>query len=395
MCRPLGNRERPGAFRGMTGVAASAASKGRIGKGRRKRRRHNSPATRRASMASALALMVFAACIDNAAPAGAASPTPPDPATAQAKPASPIEIRAVRDTPEAAARIFGALLTRHARQDKLPLQTDDATAGGDYTLRGALGAGQGLEGVYLIAVIDLHGKGDVRLHRVVTEARATGRATVKPASDGGDIAGSNVWQRVRQEDMERLAAESMARLTNWYEANREAPAAPAANMVAMDAPTGHEADDDALETGSIRPDLPDTTPDGKGGPGQRLAAASPFRIDVAPAPGDGDRALTAAMEEALSEKLKDRLKEMTGGPYKVTGEVVTASRNDGQTDVSIRWVLTGPQGTALGEVRQNRAVEAAAIAGRWGPLADQAARAAAEGILKLIAPARDKMAAQG
>lgn len=395
MCRSLGNRERPGAFRGMTGVAASAASKGRIGKGRSKRRRHNSPAMRRASMASALALMVFVACIDNAAPAGAASATPPDPAAAQAKPAPPIEIRAVRDTPEAAAQIFGTLLTRHARQDKLPLETDDATAGGDYTLRGALGAGQGLEGVYLIAVIDLHGKGDVRLHRVVAEARATGRVTARPASDGGDGAISSVWQRIRQEDMERLAAESMARLTNWYEANREAPAAPAASMVAMDAPTGNEADDDALVTGSIRPDLPDATPDGKGGPGQRLAAASPFRIEVAPAPGNGDRALTAAMEKALSEKLKDRPEDMKDGPYKVTGEVVTASRKGGQTDVSIRWVLTGPQGTVLGEVRQNRAVEAAAIAGRWGPLADQAARAAAEGILKLIAPARDKMAAQG
>ncbi|MAB13750.1 hypothetical protein [Parvibaculum sp.] len=378
-------------------MAVSAASKGRIGKGRRKRHRHNSPATRRASMASALALMVFAACIDNAAPAGAASPTPPDAATAQTKSSDPVEIRAVRDTPEAAAQIFSTLLTRQARQDKLPLEADDAAAGGDYTLRGALGAGQGLEGVYLIAVIDLHGKGDVRLHRVVTEARATGPAAVKPASQGGDGAGSaqsNVWQRVRQEDMERLASESMARLSHWYEANREAPATAAASMVAMKAPAGNDADD-ALVTGSIRPDLPDTTPDGKGGPGQRLASASPFRIDVAPAPGDGDRALTAAMEKALSEKLKGRLADMTGGPYKVTGEVVTASRNDGQTDVSIRWVLTGPQGTKLGEVRQSRAVKAAAIAGRWGPLADQAARAAAEGILKLIAPTPDKIAAQG
>jgi hypothetical protein len=164
--------------------------------------------------------------------------------------------------------------------------------------------------------------------------------------------------------MERLASESMARLSHWYEANREAPATAAASMVAMKAPAGNDADD-ALVTGSIRPDLPDTTPDGKGGPGQRLASASPFRIDVAPAPGDGDRALTAAMEKALSEKLKGRLADMTGGPYKVTGEVVTASRNDGQTDVSIRWVLTGPQGTKLGEVRQSRAVKAAAIAGRW------------------------------
>lgn len=394
MCRPLAKRERSGTFRGMTGVAASAASKSRIAKGRTKRRRHNSPATRRTSMASALALMVFAACIDNAAPAGAASPTPPNTASVQKEPAAgPVDIRAVRDTPEAAAQIFGALLTRQAGQDKLPLDT--GTSQGDYTLRGALGAGQGLEGVYLIAVIDLHGKDDVRLHRVVTEARATGQTGAKDASDGGSAARSGAWKRVRQEDMERLAAESMARLAQWYEANREPPAHPAASMVAANAATGNEADDDALVTGSIRPDLPATTPDGKGGPGQRLAAASPFRIDVAPAPGDGDRALTAAMKKALSEQLKDRLEDMPGGPYKLTGEVVTASRDDGQTDVSIRWVLTGSQGTTLGEVRQTRAVEAAAIAGHWGPLADQAARAAAEGILKLIVPSQGKMAAQG
>ena len=101
------------------------------------------------------------------------------------------------------------------------------------------------------------------------------------------------------------------------------------------------------------------------------------------------------MEKALAERLKERPEEMTDGPYKVTGEVVTASRNDGQTDVSIRWVLKGPQGKTLGEVRQNRAVAAAAIAGHWGPLAEQAARAAAEGILKLMAPAGPAKAAQG
>lgn len=344
-------------------------------------------------MASALALMVFVACVDNAAPAGAASPTPQNAATAQANPAAPIRIRAVRDTPEAAAQIFGTLLAREARQDKLPLDAD--TARGDYTLRGALGAGQGLEGVYLIAVLDLHGKEDTRLHRVVTEARATGPAAAQAASHDGQGAGAAVWERVRQQDMERLAAESVARLAQWYAANRKTPARSATSMVATNAPAGDEAGDDALITGSIRPDLPVTTPDGKGGPGQRLAAASPFRIDVAPAPGDGDRALTSAMEKALAERLKERPEEMTDGPYKVTGEVVTASRNDGQTDVSIRWVLKGPQGKTLGEVRQNRAVAAAAIAGHWGPLAEQAARAAAEGILKLMAPAGPAKAAQG
>ena len=66
MCRPLRDRAH---FRGMIGVAASTAGKKKTG---RKPRKHNSPGVRRVSMASAMALMVFAACIDNAAPAGAA-----------------------------------------------------------------------------------------------------------------------------------------------------------------------------------------------------------------------------------------------------------------------------------------------------------------------------------
>ena len=360
---------------------------GKVKTGTKKRKR-NSPATRRVSMASAFALMVFAACIDNAAPAGAASssPAPQQAAKAVAKPASPIEIRPVRDAPEAATRLFGNLLARQAQKDKLPLESGNE-GGPDYTLRGALGAGRGLEGAYLIAVIDLHGKDGARLHRVVTEARATGHATATAAA-ASETPNSDVWPQVRKEDMERLAAESTARLARWLEANRQAPAA--SSMVAAKAPARDDGDA-PLTTGSIRPDLPDTTPGGMGSPAQRLAAASPFHVDVAPAPGDGDRALTSAMEKALTDKLKD----MPGGPYKVTGEVVTASRNDGLTDVAIRWVLTGPRGKKLGEVRQTRAVKAAAIAGRWGNLADEAAGAAADGILKLIPPAPAKKAAQG
>ena len=368
----------------MIGVAASTAGKKKTG---RKRRKHNSPGVRRVSMASAMALMVFAACIDNAAPAGAASPITPPQQTAEApaKPATPISIRPVRDAPETAAETFGNLLTRQARNDKLPLETlakDDE----GYTLRGALGAGRGLEGAYLIAVIDLHGRDGMRLHRVVTEARATGNATA------GQDGKTNIWGLVREDDLERLAAESMARLSRWIEANRKMPANSAASLVAAAGSGNDTTDPDAsLVTGSIRPDLPNTTPDGKGGPGQRLAAASGVRIDVAPAPGDGDRALTAAMKKALGNKLND----LPGGPYKVSGEVVTASRDDGLTDVSIRWVLTGPKGTTLGEVRQSRAVKASAIAGRWGNLADQAAGAAATGILKLVQPGPTKTAAQG
>ena len=362
----------------MIGVAASAKG---TGKGRKAKR--SSPATRRASMASALALMVFAACIDNAAPAGAASPTPHQAAKIAEKPAGPVVISPVRDTPEREATIFSDLLARHAKDEKLPLLGEGGT---DYTLRGALGAGQGLEGAYLIAVIDLHGKGDIRLHRVVTEARTTGHI---PQNANPATPGDTVWRQVRPGDLERLAAESAARLARWVEANREAPAKPATPMVA--ARESGDGQAQGLVTGSIGPSLPLAM----GGPTEQLADASAFRIEVAPAPGDGDRALTAAMEKALNGRLKETAKDIPGGPYKVKGDVVTASRNDGLTEVSIRWVLTGPKGNTLGEVRQTRAVSAASIAGRWGNLADQAANAAADGIMKLITPAPAAKAAQG
>ena len=119
-----------------------------------------------------------------------------------------------------------------------------------------------------------------------------------------------------------------------------------------------------------------------------------FAISVGPAPGDGAGALTRALDAQLKERAEST-PWLDAQNFSIEGRITTSSRNDGRTDVSIHWLVKSAEGARLGEIHQKNALDAARIASRWGDVAETAARAAADGVIAVLQPAPDRIAANG
>jgi hypothetical protein len=109
-------------------------------------------------------------------------------------------------------------------------------------------------------------------------------------------------------------------------------------------------------------------------------------VSVAGAPGDGERALSAALVKRLSAAGVKGVMQFTQGAYSVEGIVKVGEAARGRQNVRIDWTVFAPDGTTLGGVVQTRIVRRGSLDRRWGPAADAAARAATNEILALLRP---------
>ena len=102
------------------------------------------------------------------------------------------------------------------------------------------------------------------------------------------------------------------------------------------------------------------------------------------APGDGSKSLAAAIQRELSGKgiaVSERAKP---GAYRVEGSVVVGQAEGGKQPIQIEWLVRDPQGKKLGTVSQKNEIAEGSLDGPWGKVADQAAGAAVQGIVKLL-----------
>jgi hypothetical protein len=121
----------------------------------------------------------------------------------------------------------------------------------------------------------------------------------------------------------------------------------------------------------------------------RPTAASPKSagVIVAPvsgAPGDGQRSLTTALKKRLYAggiKLANGTAENV---YTVKGSVVLSDASGGKQSIRIDWLVLDPSGKRLGTVSQQNTIPRGSLNGPWGAIADAAAGAAADGIIKLL-----------
>jgi hypothetical protein len=119
------------------------------------------------------------------------------------------------------------------------------------------------------------------------------------------------------------------------------------------------------------------------------AAPSPKSagVIVAPvsgAPGDGQRSLTTALKKRLYAggiKLANGVAENV---YTVKGSVVLSDASGGKQSIRIDWLVLDPSGKRLGTVSQQNTIPRGSLNGPWGAIADAAAGAAADGIIKLL-----------
>lgn len=240
----------------------------------------------------------------------------------------------------------------------------------DYTLRGYIVAAKDKSGTKISYIWDVTDQSGKRVNRITGEEAVAGNASKDPwasitptvaQSISGKAASSFVAWLQTQGSQGAVASNSSSGQPAGVGAN-EAPRAPAAKKAASAQVSSSTA------TGSIGRD-------------EQVAALVPA---VTGAPGDGSKSLAAAIQRELSGKGVTVSERAAPGTYRVEGTVVMGKAEGGKQPISIEWLVRDPQGKKLGTVSQKNEIAEGSLDGAWGKVADQAAGAAVQGIVKLL-----------
>jgi hypothetical protein len=117
------------------------------------------------------------------------------------------------------------------------------------------------------------------------------------------------------------------------------------------------------------------------------AAHWPPKIYIAPAtgaPGDGNRALPAALSAVLQGEGLPLARDRAHSDYTVTPIVTIAIGPTDTDDVSVDWHISSARGAGLGDIRQSNEMPKGVLDHGWGETAYDIASAAAEGLLEAL-----------
>lgn len=108
-------------------------------------------------------------------------------------------------------------------------------------------------------------------------------------------------------------------------------------------------------------------------------------ITVTCATGDGNTSLKDAVIKELATNGVG-VAEQPARAYRVEGVVALGPAKDGMQPIHIDWTVRNPSGERIGRVSQRNEVPAGSLDNAWGMTANQAAGAAALGIVRLLQP---------
>ncbi|MGV1015202.1 MAG: hypothetical protein ACOYB4_09555 [Methyloceanibacter sp.] len=227
-------------------------------------------------------------------------------------------------------------------------------SGGNYTMRGYLLASSEMRGARISFIWDVT---DTKGARVV---RIAGDETVPSRS------GSDPWSKVDSTVIRNIANKTASQLAAGIRGGGSpAPAVAAATPRPAATPVATAAAPAAAAAVSTRSSGVLVTP-------------------VSGAPGDGQRSLTTALKKRLyAGGIK-----LANGPatnvYTVKGIAKLSNASGGKQNIRIDWQVLDPSGKKLGTVSQQNTIPKGSLDGPWGAIADAAARAAVDGIIKLL-----------
>ena len=292
--------------------------------------------------------------------------TAPEPAksVAQQAPLARIALAPVIGAPDAVSRQIADQVVHSAERQRISL-INDRDAKGDFTLRGYIVASKDRSQTKVSYIWDLTDPTGKRVHRVTGEEMA-------PAG-----AGKDPWAAVTGALTQSIADKTATQLATWVAANRPAStgAAPIASQpapapVAAVAPPAAPAPEQATAR-TTTASLPSSGD---------VAAVVPT---VSGAPGDGNSALSSALQRELSRQ-GVTMANRPGASYRIEGKVALTGAQSGKQSIQIDWLVRDPQGRSLGTVSQKNEIPEGSLDGSWGSTADAAAGAAAQGIIKLL-----------
>jgi hypothetical protein len=222
----------------------------------------------------------------------------------------------------------------------------------DYTMRGYLAASTDKKGATISYIWDIS---DTKGQRVV---RVSGEEVITARS------GSDPWNGVDSTALRSIAGKSTSQIV--------------ASLPKSGSSGG--------TTSSSPPPPPSSSPTVAASParaGEVMAIVDP----VSGAPGDGQSSLTAALKKRLyagGVKLAGGSGSNGRNVYTIKGNVSLTEATAGKQNIRIDWQVLDPSGKRLGTVSQQNMIPKGSLSGPWGAIADAAAGAAADGIIKLL-----------
>jgi hypothetical protein len=250
-------------------------------------------------------------------------------------------------TPEVAQQMTAALVAA-GKDRNLTLLPDGGKA--TYTLRGYLVASSEKRGSKISYIWDVN---DAQGSRV---ARISGDEVIATRS------GSDPWSGVDSAAIRSIAGKTTSQLAASLSRSGGSASAPAAVSDRAPAATA------STPTASV------ASP----------RAAGVVVAPVSGAPGDGQRSLTTALKKRLYAGGVKLANGTAANVYMVKGSVKLVEASGGKQSIRIDWLVLDPSGKKLGTVSQQNTIPKGSLNGPWGAIADAAAGAAADGIIKLL-----------
>jgi len=297
----------------------------------------------------------------------AAAPTqePPPQEVAQS-PVAKVAINSIVGPPDALGRQLHQQFSSALERQRVTVAAnkDDRA---DFNLRPYILAAKEKNGTKVSYVLDVSEPSGKRVNRFAGEE-------IVPASPSQDP-----WAAITPAVAEAIAAKATGSFVTWLPSAGSSSAAVADAGPASAAKTAEAA---ARPAGKKGPALASTqTTTGSIARDRALTAVVP---SVKGAPGDGSTSLTAAIQRELQTKGVSLTERATPATYRVEGNVILGAGRDGKQAIQIEWVVRDPHGKKLGTVSQKNDIPEGSLDGAWGRVADQAANAAVQGILKLL-----------
>ena len=253
--------------------------------------------------------------------------------------------------PNVAAELSTALVAA-GKERSLTLVTSGS---GDYTMRGYLAASPDKKGARVSYIWDITDSKGGRVARFSGEEAIASRPTSDP------------WSGVDSAALRSIAGKSTSQI--------------AAGMPKRGVLSGGSSTPAATPAPSTPAATPAPAAPVAKGP---VMAQVPY---VTGAPGDGRSSLTAAIKKKLyagGVKLAGGSESAGRNVYTVKGTVSVTDAGGGKDTIKIDWQVLDPNGRSLGNVTQQNVIPKGSLSGPWGAIADAAAGAAANGIIKLL-----------
>jgi len=265
-----------------------------------------------------------------------------------------IAVAPIIGTTQEIAKQLGDALVVAGSERGLSIVTDGGKA--NYTLRGYLIATAEGKTTKISYIWDVNDAGGQKVARVSGEEAVAGRA------------GADPWANVDAGAIRSIAGKTASQLAASMP--HGGGSASAVASAADSTPT------------AAAPSRP--APSTAAAPAPAPKANGVVVAPVAGAPGDGTRSLTTALKKRLYAGGVKLANGTNANVYMVKGTVSLADASGGKQNIRIDWQVLDPNGKKLGTVSQQNTIPKGSLNGPWGAIADAAAGAAANGILKLL-----------